>query len=406
MIKARMKIQRVVLTAFALFAITGCATSQNFTKAQMPETEMQSVFSGKPAELREDYSRLATEGERNEVLNNMRLGLHAYDSGHKELAAEAFDRALLAIESVYADNESARKARSLWYEEGMKDFKGEPYERAMLYYYRGMLLLEERDYENARASFTGGILQDAFAEEEQNRSDFALLVFLAGFASELAKDQELARGAYDEFKKLRPTYPVREGNNALIIVETGNSPRKVADGMGHSELKYRRGKNFTEKFAELVYRGEAREVPLVEDIYWQASSRGGRAIDKIVKGKAVFRNVNAEIGGTLADLGTSAIILAPLFSDTGAAQGVGATLSLVGVAQMAVSMRSRPHADTRYWDNLPDRVHIFSADLTPGNHRFEVRYKDDEGRYLPELTDTLDLEIEDRRPVILRFRSR
>ena len=48
----------------------------------------------------------------------------------------------------------------------------------MAYYYRGVLYLRDGDYENARASFKGGMLQDGFAEEEQNRSDFALLSFL------------------------------------------------------------------------------------------------------------------------------------------------------------------------------------------------------------------------------------
>ena len=86
----------------------------------------------------------------------------------------------------------------------MKHFKGEPYERAMSYYYRGLLYMLEEDYENARACFKAGIIQDAFAEENQNRCDFALLLFLEAFCSLKLGDQELAKAALEEMKKLRP----------------------------------------------------------------------------------------------------------------------------------------------------------------------------------------------------------
>jgi hypothetical protein len=99
------------------------------------------------------------------------------DAGDYDIAKELLDQVLLRIDMVYADNENAMKARSLWYEEGMKDFIGEPYERAMAFYYRGLLYMMDEDYENARACFKNGVIQDAFAEEEQNRCDFAALIF-------------------------------------------------------------------------------------------------------------------------------------------------------------------------------------------------------------------------------------
>jgi len=94
-------------------------------------------------------------------------------------AADTLDRALAIVESTHGAGPEAAKARSLWYEEGCKIFKGEPYERCMMYYYRGLLYLWKKDYGNAHACFANGILQDAFAEEEQDQCDFGLLYFLS-----------------------------------------------------------------------------------------------------------------------------------------------------------------------------------------------------------------------------------
>jgi tetratricopeptide (TPR) repeat protein len=133
------------------------------------------------------------------------VGIDALQIGHLEIAKKCFDNALNYIEAVFADNEKAKKARSLWYEEGMKDFKGEPYERVMAYYYRGLLYLIDKDYENARACFKAGIIQDAFAEENQNRCDFALLLFLEAYSCLKLGDHQLATAAFDRTSLFPPT---------------------------------------------------------------------------------------------------------------------------------------------------------------------------------------------------------
>ena len=63
----------------------------------------------------------------------MRAGLAAMTLGYEDLAEQAFDVALVGIEQVYAETESAEKARSVWHAEAVKDFKGEPFERVMSY---------------------------------------------------------------------------------------------------------------------------------------------------------------------------------------------------------------------------------------------------------------------------------
>ncbi len=399
------KTTAALLLAAALIA--GCASRQTFEDVDVPKAEMDAFLADKPEELEPAYRRLLREGPRNAVLNQMRVGLDAYQLGYKELSERAFDNAVANIQRIYADNETARKARSLWYEEGMKDFKGEPYERAMAFYYRGLLFLEEGDYENARAAFKSAILQDAFAEEEQSRCDFALLILLEAWASKLANSPDLARVAFEEVKRLRPDFEGSLDDNVLVIIETGTSPRKLADGPGHSELKFRRGKKIIEKDVVVSLDGTRHGGPYpMEDIFWQSTSRGGRPVDKIVQGKAKFRQVNARMGSTLTEVANTMMFSAPLVENTEGMQAASAALGLVGVAQMAMAQRARPHADTRYWNNLPDTVWVYSIKLDEGKHSLKLDFLDAEGNVIRDFSKTVNLEVGHGEPSIVWVKSR
>lgn len=42
--------------------------------------------------------------------------------------------------------------------------------------------------------------------------------------------------------KLRPKMALPNKNDLLVIIETGNSPRKLRDGVKHSKLVFRNGR--------------------------------------------------------------------------------------------------------------------------------------------------------------------
>ena len=372
-----------VAAACCLTLGAGCATSGSSTTSSFdaPPGAIDSYLSTKPASLHGYYRKVIEEGQRNETLNHMRAATAAMELDERGAAVESLDTALTIIESVYANTESAAKARSLWYEEGMKDFKGEPYERAMAYYYRGLLELELGNYDNARAHFKSGALQDAFAEEEQNRCDFALLIFLEGWASHLQGDRDLAAAAFKEVQQLRPNFPIPgEGDNVLVIAETGAAPRKLADGVGHYQLRFFRGKNFTDKRAALAFNDETVELFPIEDIAWQAMTRGGRAIDHILQGQVVFKQNQEDLGTLVTGLGEATMTAASVFNNaSGELHAAAGGLELLGVAQLAISQRVKAKADTRAWDNLPDTVHIatFRAQDLPS--QVTVRLLDENG---------------------------
>lgn len=299
-------------------------------------------------------ARLESEGDRNRVLNEMEIGTRYFWSEDFGNAAQAFDSCIQNIELVFLNDESVTKARSLWYEEGAKNFKGEPYERAMVYYYRGLVFLAQGDYENARAAFRQGTMQDAFAEEEQDQADFALLYYLEAWASHLNGDRDLRDETLKKVEFLNPDLPAfADGDDTLVVVESGLAPRKLGDGANHSYFVYRRGKGFTENGAVLA--AASGDIPLypVEDIYRQASTRGGREVDQIYMGQARFKRGVGDAGSALAQG-------AQVFSSVGGSGGIAAGIGAVGAIASLLSSKAKVKADTRTWSSLPDSVHVRS----------------------------------------------
>lgn len=312
--------------------------------------------------------RISKEGKRNFVLNQLEYGSAAMKLARMDLAEVAFDQALEGIESVYGTTLEAAKARSIWYEEGQKIYKGEPYERAMAYYYRGLLYLFSGDYDNAHASFSSGLLQDAFAEEEQYRSDFTLLMLMKVWAARLAGMSHMVREGMSEFQAYRPHIKIPDPTtHTLVLIETGKSPRKLLDGVGGQELVYRRGKKFNDYYAEIVTADDVYKTDPIEDLYYQASTRGGRQVDRILDGKILYKEQWTDIGSVVMELSTQVALLStfdkqmdmlsPEYNALNINVDTG-PLAIGASAVMFIAEKIKPKADNRYWHNLPETIHV------------------------------------------------
>lgn len=347
--------------------------------------------------------RIAADSANDRVLNQLQAATLALDLGHRDLAGDLFDQALAGITSVYADNEQAARARGLWHDEGAKDFKGEPYERAMAFYYRGLLDMYAGDYENARASFKSGLLQDAFAEEEQHRADFALLMFLEAWSSHVLQARGMADERFEELLQFRHGFPLPAADHRLLLmVETGKAPRKLQDGIGGNILVYRPGRRFREETVRVRIDGKELTLNPIESIYWQASSRGGRPIDSILEGKVQFKNTTQSISADVSGVAAHATMLSPAF---GAAGGVFAGVAAVaGVATLATS-QVRARADHRFWNNLPDKVHVLTMPM-PAGREAQIEFIDAQGNLIPELTQTARVEVDAAGRGVLWARAR
>jgi len=314
--------------------------------------EVEAFAQSREEKLRSYYRVLYYDGEHNAVLNYERLGLLSMELGYYADAEKAFDGALDRIEAFTNKDKQAEKATSSTRLEVNKDFKGEPYERAMAYYYRGLLYLRKGDYDNARASFKAAEYQDTVAGEESFQSDFALLTYLQGWASHCAGDGSQAADSFEQAaridEKLKAPGP---NDNLLVLAELGHGPLKAGDGQYQERLVFRPGSSLPENGA-IVTLGSGRTTrawPLTPaaNIYTQASTRGGRAIDGILDGKAQFKAGLETTSSVVSSVGTS--FAEQMGGNALYAQGAGA---LIGMFSKSV----RPAADTRMWDSLPSTI--------------------------------------------------
>lgn len=344
--------------------LAGCAPTSDGGPTTPAET---AYLSDKPTNLQRLFRPVIRQGDRNAVLNNMRAGLAAMDDGHYQIAATSFDAALGPIEAIYADNPQAAQARSLFSREASKTFRGEPYERMMAYYYRGILYLRVGDWGNARASFKSAMLQDSIAEQEQFRADAGMMAWLEGWASHCEGNRTLANNAFNEAATLSGGLRRPEPNdNLLLIAELGSAPTKVAAGshrellqIGPSDTGYEDGAEFTlgqtrfgSNQSSVAWSSRSIRADRSESISWQATTRGGRQFDAILAGKAQFK-ANATAGG----VGLIA---------SGRAVGGAPGLALVGIGLMTsgAGAGTNAEADIRAWDNLPDQV-VYTSTTVP-----------------------------------------
>jgi tetratricopeptide (TPR) repeat protein len=384
--------------AAAALSLSACVSMDDTVR--VPPAHMDAWLADKPAGTHHLYATVLTGGERNRVLNQTRAGLAAFEAGAYDVAARSFDDALNRIESIYADNPKAEKARSNFVPERSKDFKGEAYERAMAFYYRGLIYLAEGDYGNARAVFQGGQLQDAFAENERYQSDFAVLDVLAGWASNCEGNTVLAHEFYARAVKSRPgIYLPNSGDRILAIADMGFSPLKFGQGEYGEYLAFAEPRSAPEASVDFMAGGIAYRAQPGEDIYWQATTRGGRQVDKVLAGKAQFKDVTAGVGVAPIALADVALDVAKWNSwddwrdggdDTDKALAWAAGFAIIGIGALIASESTRPEADTRYWDNLP--AHIDYTSLPPGAFPTEAVFRDRSGAILG--TDPVRLHID------------
>lgn len=353
----------LLLSAVLCALLAGGCVPKN-TLREVPEEEMQAYLADKPEELHEYYIKVLTEEERCAVLNHMNAGIKAFRLGYYKTAKYSLDEALTRIETVYSDEENAEKAKSVWYEEGMKDFKGEPYERAMAYYYRGLLYMMDGDYENARACFKSGQLQDRMAENETFDDDFILLYVLEGWASRANGEPDLAHEAFEKIRSLEHCEGFNDipaEHDSLVIVETGLSPIKSADGEYGQNLVMNRHPGNLVKDACIVSTQGRIEECVQEDIFFQASTRGDRAFDEVLEDKVQVKKTTDTAGTVLAATGAG-MASAGMYTNNRDMGLAGLFVGIIGLAAKASAANMTPKADTRACAFLPDRVFLYTYD--------------------------------------------
>ncbi len=338
--------------------------------------------------------------ERDRVLHAYRQAAFALRAGDYEEAKRWLDDAIARIGGIITNDAEAARARGLFAAERSKPFIGEPYERVMAYFYRGILYWRDGQIDNARACFRSGQVIDSDPGPESYGADYVLLDYLDGLASAklLADGADAlarARGTAGERFHLPPYDPAA---NVLVFAEYGYGPRKYAAGEYGQMLRFH-AEDSPSRSARLVLDGGRRIVPLpaYDDLGYQATTRGGRVMDHILGNKAYFK-AGADVVGDVAL--TGAVIASEQARrrdrrgrDDDDAERAAVGLGLVGLIGKVAAAATQTEADTRQWNNLPQRLSFAALTLAPGTYSGRIEFLDRDGRVLEQRTQAVAFTV-------------
>ncbi len=267
-------------------------------------------------------------------------------------AGKALDAVIASLGGQLSDPaEAARQTRLYLASNATTDFVGEPYERVMTYYYRGIVYWREGNPAMARTCFHSAALVDSDPLTHQYASDYVLPDYLEGLATTLMGGDASADLTRAQANTKLPLPPYDPYANVLCFVEYGRGPLKYATGLHQEQLRFETTPSQTHS-AVLVVAGQKVTLPPYDDLDYQATTRGGRIMDYVVDDKGVFGS-NPKKPGT-----------APLHP-----------------------------ADTRAWDNLPQYLSFAAIRLPPGTHAARLQFYDAKGRLLPEFSRDLTIQV-------------
>lgn len=394
-----------ILTTSSLF-ITACSTPQIDRRIVEAADVGQYGYAAErlQQELTDDPS------DRDYLLSRFRLLAIAMADGQPDAAEETANQ-LFALLRTQGLNEDKGVASVVLYE-GVRRWKGEPFEQAIAYSYIAMQKAMRGEWDNARASAMASqfVLRDfsaAFggkeptnvdlarraAQEDASRggkgdefldkgyvvsqSDFTLGYLLSAIANHAINRDDEASDNLNAAVRANPnaeslSQRLRQPYNTVLIVAYGKGPAKIATGPDGA-------------VAEFALRSPSDDRPLhvlvsnntlhdefttnpIQDVNRMAQSHRWRNLEDV-------RTLKSNLGSVLLAGG---VVVASSANDIGrrrdskgnrtvdksnrdAALVVGATMAAIGALLKATAV-----ADTRHMEFLPQRYYVVPLQLEQG----------------------------------------
>ena len=153
--------------------------------------------------------------------------------------------------------------------------------------------------------------------------------------------------------------------NTLIVVPEGRGPQKYRKGLDANYIFF--DVNSSEYLpTEIIIDGNPlhnHPIKDTADINYQATTRGGRRMDALLEGQAVYRKSSVLAGKVIVEVG-------------GAVPGIlGLAVTLAGAAVQSIGGAINPEADTRSWQLLPAGFSIYALKLPEGEHEIIFRQR-------------------------------
>lgn len=334
-----------------------------------------------------DYAQAAaalkpstTKLDEDFVLNNCRYGSCALGAGQFDDAEHAFFEAHKVINSGDTNDTGRQLSASIVYE-GVKVWKGEPFERAMADYYLGVLYLMKHNYGNARAAFQDSLFslrENATKDDVEHykvvESRFALGYFGLGYCNLRLGRQDLAEQNFKLAQQYDPKLAQLIADvqkpevNGLVFVDAGGGPQKVAKGWYNEESMFYPTPAEADRAVPMLppvvlVSGVPATKPGVPydtvDTLAMAQDRRWMDIDTIKKAKAVIGTGAMAAGAGMAAYGADR-------------RNEGLFWGGVGTAVVGGLLVASSQSDTRYWELLPRTVYIVPVTLPAGEHDVAV----------------------------------
>ena len=367
------------------------------TACQTPDIQPAPEYSD---DLVVEGKRLIAQAPRQDKnLWRLRVGLVALKQNQPNDAKALFEAAMPAAGQILQADASTRMAQSLFSPENVKGFHGEPYERAMGWFYRGLIYWMDGEPANARACFRTAQLMDALAEKHEHRADWVMLDYLDGFiTAKLGKDGSAALQRAREHAGAIPLPDYNPAANTLLVLQTGFGPVKKSGGDVGEALVYDGGHSDVAQI-RITVAGQTVTAPIFDNLTVQASTRGSRAMDMVLARKATVKKV----GDTIGDVGTVPGVVLVDYEDT---RDAGLALLGVGLVGKFIGNSVEPRADTRTWNNLPQHLSFAALNLPVGEHPATVDFIDATGAALPDRQKSVLFTVQAGRDTVLLVADR
>lgn len=343
--------------------------------------------------------------ERRYMLDRMRAGVLNLDAGDAVRAekwfADVYD--VLRTQGLNKD----KTVRSVVLTEGVKVWKGEPFEQAMSLVYYGFVQASQGSWDNARAAagnalfylrdfepkdeddpsagerridteeiarraaayeakqrgeepeFVSGdaYLDNGYVAEENN---FTMAYLLHGIASQqLGRDAE-ASDYFNRVVKLSPQHralvaQLRAGDyNTIVVVADGLGPRKVATGPGGALSRYQPIDTMQTPARLSVVGQEPIDLPGITNLNAMALDHRWNNLEDVRVAKNVLGDVM--IAGGLV------VVAKGIDDESLEAAAIGA-----GIAALGLLFKGTSKANTDYCDVFPQRLFVAALNVTePG----------------------------------------
>ena len=367
------------------------------TACQTPDIQPAPEYSD---DLVVEGKRLIAQAPRQDKnLWRLRVGLVALKQNQPNDAKALFEAAMPAAGQILQADASTRMAQSLFSPENVKGFHGEPYERAMGWFYRGLIYWMDGEPANARACFRTAQLMDALAEKHEHRADWVMLDYLDGFiTAKLGKDGSAALRRAREHAGAIALPDYNPAANTLLVLQTGFGPVKKSGGDVGEALVYDGGHSDVAQI-RITVAGQTVTAPIFDNLTVQASTRGSRAMDLVLARKATVKKV----GDTIGDVGTVPGVVLVDYEDT---RDAGLALLGVGLVGKFIGNSVEPRADTRTWNNLPQHLSFAALNLPVGEHPATVDFIGATGAALPDRQKSVLFTVQAGRDTVLLVADR